>query len=189
MSAAGQHGLVAAFIVAVVGVTVTSQAVASANTSRGKSDYRSWTFKELHIAKNTFRPKPIGFDKPTVVYRLPRGAHEGGNDWWIIRLHLVIEVNPRSALGSEALIGAGANQVGTASASSSNNQQVALQNVTVSAPPGRRERARLQPVSPHVRHLQLRRRRMTGRKPITTSPAVCRVRFTRRCRPPSLCSG
>jgi hypothetical protein len=98
-------GLVLAFAGA------ASASVTYVNTD-GKD--RSWTFKEFGIGTNTFRPKPVGFDRPTVVYRLPRYAHEGGASWWILHLHIIVVINPRSAPGSAALIGAGANQVGTA---------------------------------------------------------------------------
>ena len=93
-------------------VTGVSRATASVNRER---DYRSWTFKELGITADTFRPKPVGFDQPTVIYELPQSAHEGGKSWWIIHLHFVVDVNPKSRPGSAAIIGAGANQVGTAS--------------------------------------------------------------------------
>ncbi|MGD0274101.1 MAG: hypothetical protein ABSB96_10280 [Gaiellaceae bacterium] len=102
------------FISVIVGLPVSGVAVASVNTSNAETDYRSWTFKELGIAADTFRPMPVGFDRPTVIYKLPRYAHEGGASWWVLHLHLVIDTNPRSASGSAALISAGINQVGAA---------------------------------------------------------------------------
>ena len=108
------HILQLVIALVIVVLAITGRAVASINTTNRESAYRSWTFKELGINTDTFLPKPIGFDRPTVVYELPRTAHEGGTSWWVLHLHFLIDINSRAASGSIALIGAGANQVGTA---------------------------------------------------------------------------
>jgi hypothetical protein len=75
------------------------------------SGYGRYTFASLGYGANVFEPFPVGFTYPEMVFLLPKAiAREGGDNWYVLRLHYRVEVDP---VASDAVnFGASSNQVG-----------------------------------------------------------------------------